>query len=166
MSDPIVPPKHAVKRGRYLVLPVVVFGVALLLPSMKVFSDVVPGYGMAWIAENLFFDASMEALRSLARGSLQGLTVEGWAGWPIHAGIWANHLFVLALALAFFRRWGMASAFAGIAAVCALICGLPGQFLSGDAEWSLWPGYFVWCAAPIVLAVSSFRAFRASRRGA
>lgn len=161
MSDPNIPRAPLVKRSRYLLPAVAIYGVALLLPSMKMnwpgAGDVLPGYAMAWLAENAFFEMTVDALRSLERGSLPGPT---WHNtWPIDCGIWANHLFVLALLLGLFRRWGMASAFAGIAALCALICAVPDQLLT-DREWVLWPGYFVWCAAPAVLALCSLRAFR------
>jgi len=159
MPDPIVSAKPVFERSRYLFLPAAVFVVSLLLPAFRLqecsATKVVPGYVMAWIAENLFFEFSMDALRSLAHGSLRGPP-----NWPVLAGITANHIFALAFVAGLFRRWGLASALAGIAALCAL-CMLLEQLQ--DPEWFLWPGYFVWCAAPIVLAISACRSCRAAR---
>jgi hypothetical protein len=161
MHDLIVSSKRVFERSRYLFLPAAVFVVSLLLPAFRLkecsATKVVPGYVMAWIAEYLFFECSMDTLRSLAHGSLRGPE-----DWPILAGITANHVFALAFVAGHFRRWGLASVLAGIAALCAL-CILLEQF--HEPEWFLWPGYFVWCAAPIVLAASAYRACRARMTG-
>lgn len=155
-----------VKRRRYLVLPALVFGVSLLLPSLKVFDGYAAGYVAAACVETAFCELSVKAISSLAAGSL-AFPVTWTDDFPIWSGMRANHLFVLAYIARLFRRFRLASLLAANSALCAVACLLPEQLfeLFGDGRWCLGPGYFVWCAAPMTLAIATFRAFRATRVG-
>jgi hypothetical protein len=138
------------------------YAVSMILPSFRVFDGFSAGFEVALTAEIVTMNfARNVAARFASGGPVPGVlfssvgTESLWGDIAILAGAAANHLFVLALAAAWFRWRKTAVASARLAALAAVGCMLPAQIL--DSRWYLGPGYFVWCAAFIVLAVAVSR---------
>jgi hypothetical protein len=135
----------------------VVYTLSFVLPSVKIdlFGNrsFEPGYWCALCAELTVWDFNTE-LAAFALQSGPPPARDKVLGWfSMIGGATANHFFLLAYALAMFRRPRIAALCAVLSAACALGCLLPAQILALDGGWGLGPGYFVWCAAPVILAV-------------
>jgi hypothetical protein len=142
---------------RLLVLPIFVFGIALLLPSIRVqvFGNepkMNPGWMAAWLVEAVMFQSVLESAGQLF-GRAPAPTPFNLSGdWSFISGVSANHLFALACLAGNFRRLRITFLLSAAAAVLTLTCLLPSQLLNWQNGWELGPGYFAWCAAPLSLA--------------
>lgn len=157
------------RRRLWIVTPaLVVFGVALALPSIRVrlwggepTSE--PGYIIAYWTELSAFEAGRQLAQS-AFGTPGGRGPLNFAdSWPVLVGATANHLFTLACLATMFQRLRLATALAAFAALLTVGCMIPEQVLEWNNGWLLAPGYFVWCAAQVVLMVATWREDRRSR---
>jgi|GEM_PF-5008342 len=118
------------------------------------------GYEMAWLVEAVFWTMSWESTK-IAFGAAPPPPSGRWGGWQILLpGAMANHFFLLACLMVFLRRFRMAVACSTLSALCAIGCLLPWQILDFRKGWVLGPGYFVWCAATVLLAIATWRIAR------
>jgi hypothetical protein len=140
----------------------IVFALSMLLPAFQVWNGqpFSPGYKMAWLVENFFWRMSWESI-NIVFGAVPVPSSGRWGGWEILlTGAMANHLFLLACLMVLFRRFRMAVACSTLSALCAIGCLLPWQIIDFGKGWSLGPGYFVWCAATVLLAIATWRIAR------
>lgn len=146
---------------RLLIAPLALFGVALLLPTLKlqVFGDSTAkmdsGWVAAYITEAIMFDVAVDLARAVGGGVPLPGPVDFSRNWFLVSGALANHLFAVACVAVVFRRLRTAFMLSVPAAFFAITCLLPNQLIGWmqDRKWELGPGYFVWCAAPVALAV-------------
>jgi hypothetical protein len=144
---------------RTVYLSVIVFALSMLLPAYRIWNYVPfsPGYEMAWLVEVFFWEMSWESI-NMVFGAIPVSPSSRWSGWETFlTGAMVNHLFLLACLMVLFRRFRMAVAFS---ALCAIGCLLPGQAIDLRNGWLLGPGYFVWCAAAVMLAIATWRIAR------
>ncbi len=152
------------RRCFWLIVPaLVVFGAALCLPAYPIWETFEPGYSVALSTEAIAFEAGEKLARQAFGASRARGGVDLTDSWPILAGATANHLFALACLTTIFRRLRLAAVLAGLSALFAIGCLVPVQIMERENGWVLGPGYFVWCAAPVVLIVTTRRADRGSR---
>lgn len=147
---------------RVIHLSVAVFVLSMILPSYRVWNPGIfsPGYEMAWLVEGIFLEMSWESMKAVL-GVSPPPPSSRWDGWPVFlSGACANHLFILAYLTVLFRRYRTAAVFATGSALCGIGCLLPGQIIAFKKGWSLGPGYFVWCAAAVMLAITTVRVAR------
>lgn len=140
----------------------IVFALSMLLPAFRVWNvgPFSPGYETAWFVEGAFWKASWESITVVFEAG-PAPSSRRWGGSePILAGAMANHLFLLACLTVLFRRFRMAVAFSTLSALCAVGCFLPRQAIYYKDGWALGPGYFVWCAATVILAIATWRIAR------
>jgi hypothetical protein len=105
---------------------------------------------MAWLVEGVFWEMSWESTK-IVFGASPSRPPGYWGGWPIFlGGALANNFFVLAYLTVLFRRFRLAAAFSTASVLCAIGCLLPGHG----------PGYFVWCLATVMLAITTLRIVR------
>jgi hypothetical protein len=157
------------RRRLWIVTPALaVFGVALALPAIRVrlwggepTSE--PGYTIAFWTEANAFEAGHRLAQAAWGKPISQGALDFSGSWPVLAGATANHLFALACLATLFRRLRLAAALAGIAALLTVGCMFPEQILEWNDGWLLGPGYFVWCAAPVVLMVETWKADRRLR---
>lgn len=149
----------------WLIVPaLVVFGMALALPALRIFVEFVPGYVVVRsIEEAIIFDFAPELARMTFRAQAGGGGLKLIEVWPLLAAGTANHLFALACLLTICRRVRLAAVLAGLSAAFAIGSALPYQIMDWKDGWYLGPGYFVWCAAPLVLMAATWRVDRTSR---
>lgn len=160
------------RRCVALLLPAIaVYGVALCLPAVRIQPlgwsadrSFDPGYAIAFWTEAIVVETAFEAGRTMAKSAFGAPFPRGAIdltnSWGILAGVTANHLFGLACLVTLLRRLRLAAALAGMAALLAAGCRLPEQVTEWNNGWVVGPGYFVWCAAPVVLVVATRRAAR------
>lgn len=143
-----------------------------LWPALAAFaaSLILPSYWQSlsgtWIVGYMVFYES-EAYAVASALQMWNAAWRGQSTNPVHAvllcGAMANHLFALALAAAL-CRWSKTAAVAAVFAVLLAIgCLLPLQLWQINEGWILGPGYFVWCAAPGILAIGALRLLRGRR---
>lgn len=160
------------RRCLALIVPaLVVFGVALCLPAVRIQPvgwsndrSFDPGYAIAFWTEAIVVETAFEAGRTMANSAFGAPFPRGAIdltnSWGILAGATANHLLGLACLATLFRRLRLGTALAGLSALIAIGCMLPEQINEWSNGWILGPGYIVWCAAPVVLMVRTWRAAR------
>ena len=140
-------------------LSALVYASSFLLSSFRIFTDFTPGHQIAWTVEAATMSNSWKLLL-FATGQATSLPGGPTIDASIAAGATANHLFVVGYAAAIFRKYRAAAFFAAVAAMCAIGCLLPEQLTDLDQGWFLGPGYFAWCAAPVLLTVAAVREWR------
>lgn len=153
--------ESAPKRMRTLMhLAAAIFAVSFILPSYRVFDEYTPGWSCALVTEEFLFELNKQSIESALRltPSLHQYNFSEWSVFV--SGASANHLFVIAYVAAIFKRFRITCLFAGLSALCAIGCLLPGQMVEISRGWRLGPGYFVWCAAPVLLSATTLRAAR------
>lgn len=143
----------------------VVYVVSYFLPAYRIFSDFAPGYEIALAAESMTWEFSKGVVQqSWSAGTIPSVVGFGgaaenlWGDMAILGGAAANHLFVIAYIAALCRWLRTAAVCAWLAVVAATGCLLPGQLF--ETHWFLGPGYFLWCAAPVLLGFACGRPFR------
>jgi hypothetical protein len=143
----------------------IAFALSMLLPAyrIQIWNDhdgrFGPGYEIAWLVEAIFCEMSWESVNSVF-GAAPMPSSGRWSDWQIFLGAMANHFFLLACLMVLLRRFRMAVACSMLSALCAIGCLLPWQIIDFKKGWSLGPGYFVWCAATVLLAIATWRIAR------
>jgi|SRR5579863_747625 len=148
---------------RTVSLALILFALSMLLPAYRVWPTdayFIPGYHVAWFVEFFFWGISWESIKMFF-GTIPVSQSNRWSGWELLLpGAMANHLFLLAFITVLFRRFRMAVFFSTLSAACAIGWLLPGQAVNFSEGWHLGPGYFVWFAATVVLAIATWRVAR------
>ena len=150
---------------RLLIAPLALFGVSLLLPTLKlqVFGSSTaaldPGWVAAYMTEAVMFEAAGDLAGPLVGRTPSSRSLNLSRDWFFVSGSLANHLFALACLAVVFRRVRLAHLLSIAAAAFAVTCLLPSQVIDwiSDGGWDLGPGYFAWCAAMAWLAVLTRR---------
>ena len=152
---------------RKIYFSVILYGVSMLLPAYRIqFLDddddrhFDPGYEMAWFVEGAFWQMTWEASQIPFRRDSASTYYPLGLILVLIPGAMANHFFLLGCLALRFRWLRMAVIFSILSALCAIGCLLPWEISDPTDEWSLGPGYFVWCTAAVVLTVGSWRVAR------
>ncbi|MGQ0633020.1 MAG: hypothetical protein ACT4QC_00255 [Planctomycetaceae bacterium] len=138
----------------------VAYAVSFLLPAVEIMQGFAPGYMCAYWVEAVVSELNERALHSATQGS--SMSRWEWGDLMFIAGAMANHFFLLAYAACVLRRPRVTAVLAVLSALCAVASMLPGQVLDlfSNHKWFLGQGYFVWCAAPMILAAGAVLAVK------